>query len=504
MGASMVLSALAAAMLYTALEESERSVAEAWIQATAIQMARSIGEDHRGALSEVDGPDDALQMLIADALGAMAHEVDARFDEPIIERTVVELAVLVPGETAGRAIVAGSLDGARVGTEVAAGASLDFADDSGLLSSERVRPEGGGRLLYRVHAPVLGADGSVIGAVRMDSDYRYFQMIMVFALVGALIVFVVGLGISALLSVWFSRSMARPAQRLNEAMGAVAGGDLGVRLEIPGTGDEFDALARRFNEMAGGLRDRERIRREVDAGAQIQQRLLPGRSPEVEGYEIHGLVRFCEDMGGDYLDFFPVPCEHGEGLGMVVGDVSGHGIGAALLMAASQGVLLSAFYSNGNDLAGAMDAVNQQIGRRNSAGQFITAFAATLDGHAHRLEWVSAGHEPGLLVRGASGEVSRLGASGMPLGIFTPNPLSPETIELGVGDVLLVATDGVRECRSPTGEFYGLERLEGELGAMRSGSAHEIAVGLLARADAHMGSSSQIDDITLLVIKRVS
>ncbi|MBE9533778.1 MAG: HAMP domain-containing protein, partial [Proteobacteria bacterium] len=133
-----------------------------------------------------------------------------------------------------------------------------------------------------------------------------------------------------LTALWRSRSMTRPLQVMVDAVHQLAKGDFSARMNLV-TGDERDLLAKAFNEMVPQLQDRMRMRRGLEMAQEVQQNLLPREIPDLPGLDIAATAVYCYETGGDYFDFFPCG-EDCEGLGVVVGDVTGHGVAAALLM----------------------------------------------------------------------------------------------------------------------------------------------------------------------------
>ena len=188
----------------------------------------------------------------------------------------------------------------------------------------------------------------------------------------------VTLGVAAILSRLFSSSIIRPVSRMEAAMARVETGDFGATVAV-NTNDELGALAEHFNQMTEGLKERVRLRRSLDLAKEVQQNLLPQKTPAVHGLDIAGRSIYCDETGGDYYDFWDSQ-ELGEGkLGVLIGDVSGHGLPSALLMATAR-----AFLRQRSVLPGSLDVmisdVNRQLTRDvEESGRFMTLFCLMID-----------------------------------------------------------------------------------------------------------------------------
>jgi phosphoserine phosphatase RsbU/P len=230
---------------------------------------------------------------------------------------------------------------------------------------------------------------------------------------------------------------------------------------------------------------------------EVQQRFY-GVVAEVPGFDIAGAAYPAEETGGDYFDFI----ELSDGrLCIAVGDVCGHGIGTALVMAETR-AYLRAFAKVSTDLAVIMSHVNQSLAPDLESGHFVTLFLGCLDRHKKTLTYASAGHVPGFLI-GRSGEVeSTLGATGQPLGLFEDSKYSFDMISLSEpGQVLLLPTDGITESMAPDGCPFGIEQTVTYIGAHMKESAQQIAEGLYKAVKLHTADQPQLDDITAVVLK---
>ncbi|MCH7780171.1 MAG: SpoIIE family protein phosphatase, partial [Acidobacteria bacterium] len=196
------------------------------------------------------------------------------------------------------------------------------------------------------------------------------------------------------------------------------------------------------------------LERELQAAAKIQRRLLPGEPPSFAGYDIHGRNDPCHAVGGDYFDFQP---RDNGCLGIALGDVSGKGMGAALLMATLQASFRAHAATNASPRE-LVERLNRAVCANAEANKFITFFYGELDGATHTLHYVNAGHNPPMLFR-ANGTLEPLRTGGLILGFEPTIRYTAEEVTLAPGDLLLLFTDGVTEAERPDGEEFGEQRL---------------------------------------------
>jgi serine phosphatase RsbU (regulator of sigma subunit) len=231
----------------------------------------------------------------------------------------------------------------------------------------------------------------------------------------------------------------------------------------------------------------------------IQQRLFPATAPLLSGFDICGASHPADATGGDYFDYIPMP--NGM-LAAVIGDVSGHGLGAALLMTAAREAL-RAFAFGGSDPREIILHADQLLRADFGEERFITLLLVLLDPSGKALAYVSAGHPAGYILD-ASGKISRsLSAQGPALCLQCIEPNVPQLtpISLQPGDIAVLLTDGVIEAASPAGEEFGPDRALDAIRANREKSSAEIVSGLLGSVRDFIGAQPQQDDITTVIIK---
>jgi len=243
------------------------------------------------------------------------------------------------------------------------------------------------------------------------------------------------------------------------------------------------------------LADRVVVRDELEVARELQRELLPRRAPGVSGYDFAFSYRTANTIGGDYYDFLAL--EDGR-LVVVVGDASGHGIAAGLLMAIANSALKLAFDADTDPVAAAQ-LVNRALCRTGGPRAFMTLFCGVLEPQSGRMQFVCAGH-PYPLLRRADGEIVELGAGALPLGMRMEHALESYEAVIGPGDTLLLYTDGVVETLEVGGESFGFERLRD--GLAPGGASQVIHDRILNELDRFRGDEPVYDDCSLVVVSR--
>ena len=240
------------------------------------------------------------------------------------------------------------------------------------------------------------------------------------------------------------------------------------------------------------------LERELHAAAQIQRRLLPRDAPLFDGYDIHGSNDPCHAVGGDYFDFQP---RGDTRLGVALGDVSGKGMGAALLMATLQ-ASFRAHAATGVTPEKLVESLNRAVCANAEADKFITFFYGELDRESDTLHYVNAGHNPPMLFR-SGGDLELLQTGGLILGFEPTMNYLGDTTTLAPGDVLLLFTDGVTEAHASDGEEFGEQRLAEIVRRSGDATATDIARQIRERVDAFTRGMEPFDDFTVCVIRRI-
>src|SRR6266404_6695197 len=251
------------------------------------------------------------------------------------------------------------------------------------------------------------------------------------------------------------------------------------------------------NRLIDSRLDRERLERELALASEIQQRFQPTAPPIVGGYELQGISFPCYEIGGDYYDFI----ERDDGrLVIALGDVSGKGTAAALLMSSLHAAVHAQSASH-DSLVGTISAVNRYLADNIPSNRFVTLFYAELYPRSGALSFLNAGHNPPLIVH-AAGTVEQLASGGLPLGIKPDAEYREGRTQLQYGDVLCIYSDGVTEAVSPTGEEFGPTRLYEVVSRNIDASAAGIRDRIESALTKFAQGTSAADDITLVIVKR--
>ncbi len=383
--------------------------------------------------------------------------------------------------------------------------------DGGLF--EATDAQGVGRLW--AHAPLIA--GSDLHATMGTSKAVAFA-----AVNRRLIRNLVGLGLVtlvALAAAWAGgKFILRRVDALVEGTRKLASGELGTRVPELGGKSELDHLAGAFNTMASTLQTRERelriaedkarmaevelavTRAHMEIAKQIQRSLLPEDPLTLGCVQYAGRCIPAASVGGDYFGYFPRAGNCG-GVDSLIGDVSGHGVGAALLMAEARTMFMAERLvapSAAELLAKLNDLLHDDL---ECAGCFITACCAIFDATTRELSYANAGHPPALLLRAADASCTTLKADGLLLGIQKDVAFTDLKVTLQEGDIVVFYTDGITEMQNAAGDMFGVARL-GEAVATHRAEVPEILIaGVLATLDGFAGGALPEDDLTIVVMK---
>lgn len=299
------------------------------------------------------------------------------------------------------------------------------------------------------------------------------------------------------LALWLTQpilAVVKHARRVGE-------GDLDARL-IRDDNREMLQLTTALNDMAEGLKDRMRLRHALSLAMEVQQSLLPSNQPEVEGVDVAARSQYCDETGGDYYDYLDVEGLSPHSLVVALGDVMGHGIAAAMLMATARGILRSHVRVQGS-LGELLTHVNDLLVQDTGGRRFMTMFLGVLDVQAGSLRWSSAGHDPPLVFDPETGSLTDVPpGGGLPLGVVEHEAYAEQTLSgLKPGMIVVVGTDGLWESKNAGNEQFGKQRVGQVLAACAGRSAAEIDAALYRELLAFCGNRAIDDDITYVVIK---
>ncbi len=245
---------------------------------------------------------------------------------------------------------------------------------------------------------------------------------------------------------------------------------------------------------------RQRLEEEIAIGQRIQLSLLPAEMPEIPGWQFAAFYRAARQVGGDFYDFIKTPGNPTR-QDIVIGDVSGKGVPAALFMAVAR-TMIRAAANNGRNPAALLTHTNNLIKHDNRSPLFLSTLYASLDTVSGQLTFASAGHESPLLIRYDSEQIKELTIRGLVLGAFTSVSYIEKKVMLNPGDAVVFYTDGVTEARDTEGRFYGDRRLGEALSKSNNLTADNIVERIVASVAAFTNGAPQADDLTILVIKR--
>lgn len=244
----------------------------------------------------------------------------------------------------------------------------------------------------------------------------------------------------------------------------------------------------------------DKIERDLDIARQIQRGLLPTSIPDVPGFEIEGWSQAADQTGGDYFDWMKLP---DGGTLITLADVSGHGIGPALITAVCRAYVRAAAVDAGMALQDVIARVNDLLQMDLPAGRFVTAAVGVLKPDSNEMLLVSAGQAPLFFYHAASGTVDNWAADDLPLGIAASVSFeSARRLRFEPGDALILATDGFFEWTNHEGEQYGIKRLEAFVAAHAHETPKTFIQSLHANVVSHAAGQAQPDDLTAVVVKR--
>ena len=345
----------------------------------------------------------------------------------------------------------------------------------------------------------------------------------------ALLVVAITFGFIVLLALMIgsrlTRTMTRSVANLYTATQHLNRGEFGHRIEIHER-DQLAALQSSFNSMAGSVenlmseqREKQRLENELSIAHEVQEQLFPRRQSQLESLEVHGFCKPARTVSGDYYDFLP---STGHRMGLAVGDVSGKGISAALLMATihsavrayqresvhSEIPVLAGGSGNGHQGSShepemspcaMMYLLNRQLYNTTPPEKYATLFLALYDGVSHRLTYTNAGHLPPILL-GTDGSLRRLETGGTVVGLFDNIRYEESTVSLSQGEIFLAYSDGITEPENDYGEF-GEERLIELVRENRHLPLERVSELVTHAVQEWIGANEQPDDITLVLAR---
>jgi serine phosphatase RsbU (regulator of sigma subunit) len=384
------------------------------------------------------------------------------------------------------------------------GNDLKLVDEA--ISSREMRSALQSNIL-RVATPMLNSNGDVQATILVYLTTENVQAAIRNTVLRSILVSLVVIVVGILISFVFSNSITRPIRKLTTAVQIMGQGDLSHMVEVK-TKDEVGVLARSFNKMAQDLQsyiedlrrttaEKERVEKELEIGRGIQQSFLPEKPPKVEGFEIAALNLPALEVGGDFYDFIPVSQDK---WGLVIADVSGKGVPAALFMALSR-TLIRANAVDNPTVSYAIVKANKMIAEQERANMFVTLFYGVLDVKKKSITYVNAGHNPPIVLSKKGGDIVMLAAKGIALGVMSDIVLEEKEVSLREGDIAILFTDGVTEAINGKQVQFGQERLAKLIVESHTLSAEEIVKRIEREVSAFSEGQPQFDDLTLMAVK---
>jgi phosphoserine phosphatase RsbU/P len=246
------------------------------------------------------------------------------------------------------------------------------------------------------------------------------------------------------------------------------------------------------------LADLARMREDLKTARDVQSRFLPCRLAHIQGLDYYGECRPAQDVGGDFYDFVPL---EPHGLAVSVGDVSGHGPSAGILMSGLQALLRGLTAHGRNEIARVVRELNHAAWQTSPGNFYATLFYAYLDPVRGRLQYVSAGHESALLIRRRNARVHRLDSTGTVLGLTDRTIYGQRTLPLEPGDLLIAYTDGITGARNAEGDEFGEKGILQVVERSADARACDVGAEILEAADCYAAPTEHDDDQTVVVVR---
>ena len=334
-------------------------------------------------------------------------------------------------------------------------------------------------------------EGADISAAEFGREFLIF----------AIVLCVVFIFVGGRLNVLSGKSIIQPISDMMVLVRRVRQGHFKQKVRVV-SNDELGVLGDGFNEMTEGLIERDQIRQSLYLAKEVQQTLLPRENPKVDGLDIAATIVYCDETGGDYYDYLDTRETYPGSFTMAIGDVSGHGIPSALMMATARAFLRQRSTLPGTP-ADIVSDVNRQITRDFAeSGGFMTLFYLSIDPANRSLGWVRAGHDPAIFYDPELDKFDELHGAGMALGVDADRRYEQfRKTDLKQGQVILLGSDGLWEARNPQGEMFGKEPIHQIIRQSPAATAREILTTCFNRFNVFLGDRAPEDDVTLVVIR---
>ncbi len=327
------------------------------------------------------------------------------------------------------------------------------------------------------------------------SFIRYTRGQTAISLIAVLIIILVVTSLALLIS----RTITKTILTIVQGFKKLEQGDFSARLDAE-FNDERDQIVASFNRIMPRLDEHLRMSRALGVAHEVQQSLLPDKDPILQGFDIAGISLYCDETGGDYYDFIHVGDDR---LAVVVGDVSGHGVSSALLMATARALVMLRASMPG-PAASIINDVNKYLSKDTyETGNFMTFFYCELNALSREICWVRAGHDPAFIYNPERDEFDELKGYGMALGLDYDFEYEEFQHSLEPNQLILIGTDGIWEMRNEQGEMFGKERLKAIIRDKSSLRAKEILAHIDKTLSEFRDGTPLEDDVTMVVVKNM-
>jgi sigma-B regulation protein RsbU (phosphoserine phosphatase) len=455
---------------------------------------------------------------IENSRGKQIVEVSVPFDNELLESVApdlgpidVTLAQTVEDDAGKNSVRIGTKDYRRVGKIATSKRELLQAESwldpvvEGFSKFEAVyvSPEG---MVERAH-PVF----AFYKARRSQLNHRIFASVgefsgaRVFQIQLLAVVFLVIELAALIIGVVLARAITQTISQLYRATQFVQEGNFSHRVAVERK-DQLGVLGESFNSMTSSIsrlideqKQLQRLENEISIAREVQDQLFPRGFPKVEGLEIEAICKAARSVSGDYYDFIQLDPTH---VAIALGDISGKGISAALLMASLQAALRSQLLTPGSEQLSTAELVgrlNKHLTRNTGEDRFATFLLAVYDMETRKLRYTNAGHLPGFCL--SDSKSMHLDVGGMVLGIVEDYPYLEGVVDVPRDAVFIAYSDGLVEPENAYGEEFGVSRLEAAAQRVRQADPKRIATALMTAAEEWSGSPEQADDMTVIVAK---
>lgn len=452
--------------------------------ATALAFNRISSQPSIGEVSIVDGTLDGKRVRVFDRPISLGLDLDDEIDRKTAELQRLEDAQAPEPQRVPLVLDLRKLTGLK---------DLVSAAEVVAWRETHLRPTRVGDPRFVPSVSVF-VNASMLDQVKEELWHRIAAVTLCGALAGVL------------LTVLISAVLTNPVRTLENDLRVVAGGDLSHQTPILSR-DEIGSLAHVFNIMTRNLQtaqnnaaERKSFERELSICKEIQEKLLPERIPAIPGYDIQSHYRSAKEVGGDYYDFIVIDQTH---LGIIVADVAGKGVPGAMVMTMARSLVRLASVRNVSP-ADTFKKVNRILAKDIRRGMFVTAAYMVLNVKTRKLKVASAGHNPVVLFRAATGELELLKPNGIALGFdkgtIFDNHIKEVEVQLETGDRIVSYTDGVNEAMDAAGEEFGDDKFHAVVKESSRKTSKEFVEAIVKALDGHRAGAEQSDDITITTL----